>query len=133
MNIRMAAILGFVGAGGLGVLGQFDRFAGGVGARSGDHRNASVDLVDHAADHFDVLGHAQGGRLTGGTDSNDCIGAFLQMEIHQLAQAVPVQTALRIHGRDQRHHTARNHATTPAGINKKRRNGTRLPSALRVA
>ena len=74
--------------------------------------------VDDTPDDFDVLGDAERSRLAGGPDSNDCIGAFLQMEVHQFAQAVPVQTALRIHGRDQRHHTARNHATTPAGFGK---------------
>ena len=74
-----------------------------------------VRKIDHALDHLDVLGHFQRGGFTGGADRDDGIGALLQVEIHQFAQGLPIQTTLRIHGRDQCHHTARNHATAPAG------------------
>ncbi|BAU76053.1 hypothetical protein ppKF707_1065 [Metapseudomonas furukawaii] len=39
----------------------------------------------------------------------------MKMEVNELGKAVPVQLTLRIHGRNQCHHTARNHATAPAG------------------
>ena len=48
-----------------------------------------------------MLGHFQRGGLTGGADRDDGIGALLQVEIHQFAQGLPIQTTLRIHGRDQ--------------------------------
>ncbi|MNT61802.1 hypothetical protein D3C72_1994680 [compost metagenome] len=104
-----------IGAHILGRARQFDRLARGVAAGTGDHRDAPGDLIDHPSDHFDMFGHFQRGRLAGGPDRDDGVGALLQVEIHQFAQAVPIETTLCIHGRDQCHHTARNHATTPAG------------------
>ncbi|SST10097.1 Uncharacterised protein [Acinetobacter baumannii] len=103
-----------VGAAAFRGLGQRHRLAGGVGAGAGDHRDAALDLVDHATDHLDVLFHVQRGRFTGGADGDDGVGAFLQVEVHQLGEAVPVQSTLSIEGGDQCHHTARNHATAPA-------------------
>ncbi|MNG03445.1 hypothetical protein D3C84_865250 [compost metagenome] len=104
-----------VGAGLFGVTGQLDRFAGRVGAGTGNHRDSAVDLFDHGADHFDVFVHIKGGRFTCSADRHDGVGAVLQVKVHQFAQAVPVETTLCIHGCDQCHHTARNHATAPAG------------------
>src|SRR5690606_34695780 len=98
-----------IGADALGQLGELDGFPGAVGPGAGDHRDAAVDLVGDAADHFDVFLHVQGGGFARGADRDDGVGAFLQVEVHQFAQAVPVQCALRIHGSDQRHHAARNH------------------------
>src|SRR5690606_12221750 len=47
------------------------------------------------------------------TDRDDGVGALLQVEVPQFAQAVPIQCTLRIHGSDQRHHAARNHLPPP--------------------
>ncbi|MNY23240.1 hypothetical protein D3C86_1568970 [compost metagenome] len=105
-----------IDAGLLGGGGQFDGLAGGVGPGTGDHRNASGDLLDHVADHRDVFVDVQRGGLTRGADRDDGVGAFLEVKIDQLGQAIPIQTAFCIHGRDQCHHAARNHATTPAAI-----------------
>ena len=100
-----------IGANVLGRTGQLDRLTGAVAT----DRDTASDLVDHALDHFDVLTHVQRGGLTGGADRDDGIGTLLQVEIHQFAQGRPIQITLRVHGRDQCHHTARNHATAPAG------------------
>ncbi|MNM91872.1 hypothetical protein D3C81_1041830 [compost metagenome] len=119
---RLVVVRGHQQAGiratGLGGFGQLHGFASGIGAGTGDHRNTAVDLVNHATDNFKVLAHVESGRLARGADRYDGIGAFLQVEIHQLREAVPIQSTLSIEGGDQRHHTARNHATTPAGKRK---------------
>ena len=104
-----------IGAGGLRVGGQLDGFTGRVGAGTGDHRNAAIDLLHYATDDFDVFAHIKSGRLTCRADRHDGVGAVLQVKVHQFAQTVPVETTLCIHGCDQCHHTARNHATAPAG------------------
>src|SRR5471032_3219057 len=104
-----------IGAGFLGVAGQFDRFAGRIGARAGDDSNTPCYALDHELDHFDVFFHIKCGRFTRGADRHNGVGALLQVEVHQFAQAVPVEITLCIHGCDQCHHTARNHATAPAG------------------
>ena len=70
---------------------------------------------DDATNHLDVFIHIKRGRFTCGANGDNGVGALLQVEVHQFAQAVPVQTSLCIHGCDQCHHTARNHATAPAG------------------
>lgn len=104
-----------VGAGFLGVAGQLDGFAGRVGAGTGDHRNAPGYLFDHGFDDGDVFFYIKGRRLAGSTDRDNGMGAVLEMEVHEFAEAVPVKTPLCIHGSDQCHHTARNHETAPAG------------------
>ena len=106
---------GSVGADFLSGTGQLDRLTGGVATGAGNYRDAAIDLVNHATDDLDVLADFQGRRLAGSTDRDDGVGAFLQVEVHQFAQAVPVEMTLCIHGCDQCHHTARNHATAPAG------------------
>ncbi|MNX48298.1 hypothetical protein D3C86_788760 [compost metagenome] len=104
-----------IGAGFLGVTGQFDGFAGRVGAGTGDHRNAAIDLLDHGTDDCDVLVDVEGCRFAGGADGDNGMGAVFKVEVHEFAEAVPVKTPLCIHGSDQCHHTARNHETAPAG------------------
>ncbi|MNL15688.1 hypothetical protein D3C87_1366920 [compost metagenome] len=104
-----------IGAGDLRIGGQLDGFTSRVRASPGDHRNAPCNLLHHVTNHFDVLVHVKGGRFTCSADRHDGVGAVLQVKVHQFAQAVPVETTLCIHGCDQCHHTARNHATAPAG------------------
>lgn len=104
-----------ISASGLGVGGQLDGLARRIGACTGDDRNTSCNLSNHTADDLDVFAHIQRRRFTGGADGNNGVGALLQVEVNQFAQAVPVQTTLCIHWCDQCHHTARNHATAPAG------------------
>src|SRR5471032_1354893 len=104
-----------VRASALGVVRQFDRFARRIGARARDDRDTPCNLSDHTTNDFDVFVHVERGRLTCSADGNNGVGALLQVEVHQFAQAVPVETTLCIHGCDQCHHTARNHATAPAG------------------
>ena len=65
--------------------------------------------------HGNVFFDVKGGRLAGRADGDDGMGAVLEVEVHEFAEAVPVKTPLCIHGSDQCHHTARNHETAPAG------------------
>lgn len=107
-----------IGAGVLGVLREVNGFGSGVGTGAGDDRDALLAVLytlDHVLDDQDVFFYIQGGRLTGGADSDDRVGAIFQVEVYKFVEAAPIKTPLCIHGCDQCHHTARNHVTAPAG------------------
>lgn len=52
------------------------------------------------------LGKTQRGRLAGGADRDYAFGALGDMPVDQFFEAVPVDTAVGMHGRDQCHHAA---------------------------
>ena len=70
-----------VGAGRFGILAQFDRLAGRIGAGAGDDRYPAARGVDRNADDGVVLGPIQVGRFTGRAAHDQRSGAFLDLTI----------------------------------------------------
>ena len=90
----------------LGKLRKLDRLSGGVGAGTGDDRNAVPGMLDRGFNQQTVLVKINRWRLTGGTDNDDAVGAFGNLPVNQFAKCIQIQPAILIHGRDYRHQTA---------------------------
>ena len=94
-----------IGAGLLGVLGEFDRLVRVVGAGARDDRHASARLVDADVDDAAVLGVAQGRALAGGADRHEPVRTRTDLPIDQRAERRLVEFAV-LEGRHQRRHRA---------------------------
>ena len=68
--------------------GEFQRLAGGIGARAGHDRRPAPGCLDHAADHVHVLPVRKRGRLAGGTHGHQPIDARFDLEFDQRTQFV---------------------------------------------
>jgi hypothetical protein len=64
------------------------------------------------ADQLAMLVDVDRGRLAGGADDHDAVGAFCNVEVDQAAQAREVQTAIVVHGRDDGDKRSGNHGET---------------------
>ena len=66
------------------------------------HRNghATRHVLNGGADELAMLIHVHSGRLAGGADDDDAVGAFGDVPVDEAAQAGEVQAAVVLHGRD---------------------------------
>ena len=90
-----------IGAGLFGVLGERDRFLGGIGAGAGDDRNAALRLLDAPLDHFVMLFVGQRRAFAGRADRNEPVGALGDLPIDQPAEGFLVDRAV-VERRDER-------------------------------
>src|SRR5690606_25450391 len=90
------------------ITGQANRFLGRVGAGPGNHRHATSGGRQDLADHQVVLFKTKRGRLTGGTDCHDAVGALLDVPMDQVPQRLPVDGAVGMHGGNEGYNAAGN-------------------------
>ena len=98
-----------VGPEGRGVAGQVQRLGGRVRPGPGDHRHPARHRLDDLADHLAVLVVVEGGRLAGGPDRDDGVGAGVDVELDQPGEGIVVHRAVFAHRGDHGHHASPKH------------------------
>jgi hypothetical protein len=73
-------------------------------------------VLNGAANQLAVLIEIDGGRLAGGSDHDDAIGAFRNMPVDQPAQRVQIETAILEHGRYDCNQAALQHVASENGL-----------------
>ena len=97
-----------VGAHTTGVLGQFDRFFGRIGAATGHDGHTFGGLFDRHADDLAVFFDIHRGRFARGTNDANAVGAFGDVPVDEFAQGGVVHAAVFKHRGDERHDAACN-------------------------
>ena len=75
-----------VRSGGLCLVGQLYGNGRVVGARTGNDRNAVVDLLDGKFNGLDVFYHVEGSTLAGGAADDDGVGAVGNLIFNELSE-----------------------------------------------
>ena len=75
-----------IGAGLLGVLGEFDRLPGRIGAGAGHDRNPAARLIDAPLHHLFVLVMGQCRAFAGGAHRDKPAGALGDLPVHEIAK-----------------------------------------------
>ncbi len=100
---------GRIGAHILGVARQLYGLGRGIATRSRDDGDAAGRVLDGQLDQREVFFDRDRGRLTRGADDHDAVGAFGDVPVDQFTQAGEVQTAVRMHRRDDCYNAALDH------------------------
>ena len=85
---------------------QMNGLCRGIGAAARHDRHATGGLFNRHADDFNMLVDRNGGRLARGAHYANALGALLDVPIHQLAQALIVNLAIRKKRGNQGNNTA---------------------------
>ena len=93
-------------AGHLRIARQRNGFGRGITAGTCDNRDPLAGMFHSDPDHFCMFINIHSRRFAGRADDGQCIGSFGDLPVHQTARTIEIDTAIRIHWRNQCNYTA---------------------------